>query len=69
MWMNSFIFLNFFLEKLFLALVGITWVKDTSVIDFGIQVPTAKFRTWSQRGVGTDGGSYDAGACEKCSNI
>ena len=24
-----------------------------------IQVPTAKFRTWSQRGVSTDGGSYD----------
>ena len=34
-----------------------------------IQVPTAKFRTWSQRGVSTDGGSYDAGACGKCSNI
>ena len=24
-----------------------------------IQVPTAKFRTWSHRGVSTDGGSYD----------
>ena len=34
-----------------------------------IQVPTAKFRTWSQRGVSTDGGSYDAVACGKCSNI
>ena len=34
-----------------------------------IQVPAAKFRTWSQRGVSTDGGSYDAGACGKCSNI
>ena len=26
---------------------------------FFIQVPTAKFRTWSQRRVSTDGGSYD----------
>ena len=24
-----------------------------------IQVPAAEFRTWSQRGVSTDGGSYD----------
>ena len=24
-----------------------------------IQVPTAKFRTWPQRGVSTDEGSYD----------
>ena len=35
MWMNSFNFLKKKLEKLFLTLVGITWVKGTSVIDFG----------------------------------
>ena len=48
----------------------ISWKpRATRRLTKSIQVPAANFRTWSERGVGTYGGSYDAGACGKCSNI
>jgi len=63
-WKNS----NFgFRGRLRIIFYDIGWSFGAPVFKGGaksrtiqfIQVPTAKFRTWSQRGVSTDGGSYD----------
>ena len=63
-WKNS----NFgFRGRLRIIFYDIGWSLGATVFKGGaksrtiqfIQVPTAKFRTWSQRRVSTDGGSYD----------
>ena len=48
--MNSFNFWKKKLEKLFLALVGITWVKGTSVIYFGSEKGGCAVKSWTHFG-------------------
>ena len=49
--MNSFNFLKKKkLEKLFLALVGITWVKDTSVIEKESEKGSCNVKSWTHFG-------------------